>query len=116
MAAAIRLVALLALLSGCTGLAGAALGTLGGPNVAANVQAGAENEQGINTDVSRTVSINRPKARDINQEVNETRADSIGTVIEGLTWWQVLLIGIFIPGPTEWILISRSLRSKRKQR
>ncbi|MCW2305681.1 hypothetical protein M2324_004113, partial [Rhodovulum sulfidophilum] len=64
------------LLAGCGGLPVPL-----GPNVAANVQAGAENVQGQK--VENAPSIVRPRAREIRQEQSENRlrADRVETVI-----------------------------------
>lgn len=85
--------------------------TGGGPNVAANVQAGAENRQSA-VSVERqapTVSI-RPNARtgNIRQESGDTRvrADSVQTIVykEGIPWWGWVLIGfaLWLDSPKRW--------------
>ncbi|MBL3562495.1 bacteriophage spanin2 family protein [Rhodovulum sulfidophilum] len=73
-----------------------------GPNVAANVQAGAENVQGQK--VENAPSIVRPRAREIRQEQSENRlrADRVDTVIVNvIPPWIVLvaLIGCIAPRP-----------------
>jgi len=98
----LRVMALTMLLAGCGGPL--SLLTGGGPNVAANVQAGAENRQaGVSVERQAPVVSIRPKAnvRDVSQEQNEVRTDSIGTFNAGLPWWVWIIIGMFIPGPVE---------------
>ncbi|BAQ71445.1 hypothetical protein NHU_04332 [Rhodovulum sulfidophilum] len=87
------------LLAGCGGLPVPL-----GPNVAANVQAGAENVQGQK--VENAPSILRPRAREIRQEQSENRlrADRVETVIVNeIPAWIVLvaLIGWIAPSPGE---------------
>ncbi|TDX18260.1 bacteriophage spanin2 family protein [Rhodovulum visakhapatnamense] len=87
------------LLAGCGGLPVPL-----GPNVAANVQAGAENVQGLK--VENAPSIVRPRAREIRQEQSENRvrADRVETVIVNeIPAWIVLvaLIGWIAPSPQE---------------
>jgi hypothetical protein len=53
----------LLLITGCGGLNPISLLTGGGPNVAANVQAGAVNNQGINTNTEAPSVTLRPNAR-----------------------------------------------------
>jgi hypothetical protein len=53
----------LLLLVGCSGLNPLSLLTGGGPNVAANVQAGAENNQGVNVKTEAPSVSLRPNAR-----------------------------------------------------
>ncbi|RAP39533.1 hypothetical protein BYZ73_20060, partial [Rhodovulum viride] len=77
--------------------------------LAANVQAGAENVQGVK--VENAPSIVRPRAREIRQEQSENRlrADRVETVVVNeLPAWIVLiaLIGWIAPSPGE---IGRSI-------
>ncbi|RAP39520.1 hypothetical protein BYZ73_20065, partial [Rhodovulum viride] len=72
--------------------------------LAANVQAGAENVQGVK--VENAPSIVRPRARDIRQEQSENRvrADRVETVVVNeIPAWIVLvaLIGWIAPSPGE---------------
>ncbi|PTW45705.1 bacteriophage spanin2 family protein [Rhodovulum kholense] len=94
-----RLILAALLLAGCGGLPVPL-----GPNLAANVQAGAENVQGVK--VENAPSIVRPRARDIRQEQSENRlrADRVETVIVNeIPAWIVLiaLIGWIAPSPGE---------------
>lgn len=107
------------LLAGCGGGPLSFL-TGGGPNVAANVQAGAENEQGVNTDVSTSFDqrVQRTQARDIRQESTTTRvkADEVTTVVVNeVPWWVILLavLGWLLPSPGE---IGRSIRNAFRRR
>ncbi|WP_414896859.1 bacteriophage spanin2 family protein [Rhodovulum sp. YEN HP10] len=93
------------LLAGCGGLPVPL-----GPNLAANVQAGAENVQGQK--VENAPSIVRPRAREIRQEQSENRlrAERVETVIVNvIPPWIVLLalIGWIAPSPGE---IARRVR------
>lgn len=87
--------------------------TGGGPNVAANVQAGETNSQTIGTTSNTDQSIVRPQARDIRQssDTNKVQADSVETVVvnEVPVWVILLLIlGWLFPSPNE---IGRYIRS-----
>lgn len=63
---------------------------LGGPNVAANVQAGQTNSQTVGT----TQNLVRPQARSVYQtaDQNRVRAEAVETVVvnEGIKPWHVL--------------------------
>ncbi|RAP39617.1 hypothetical protein BYZ73_19500 [Rhodovulum viride] len=94
-----RLILAALLLASCGGLPGPL-----GPNLAANVQAGAENVQGVK--VENAPSIVRPRAREIRQEQSENRvrADRVETVVVNeIPAWIVLiaLIGWIAPSPGE---------------
>lgn len=82
--------------------------TGGGPNVAANVQAGAENNQtlGVNYKIEQTLT--RPQARTIEQSSGETRVrtESVQQVVVNEVDWRyvaviALLAGFLIPSPKE---------------
>ncbi len=86
-----------------------------GPKVAANVQAGAENEQDITVGVSNESDqrIVRPRARSIEQSTGETkvRSEKVDTVVvEAASDWMWiviagalfgLIVGWIIPTPKE---------------
>ena len=83
--------------------------TGGGPNVAANVQAGQENNQTL-LDVGATTTeqtIVRPNARDITQTSDENRIKT--EKVENLTlnespplWvWLLMILGWLLPSPGE---------------
>ena len=92
----------LLLLAGCGGGPLSFL-TGGGPNVAANVQAGAENRQAGVSVEGATQSLVRPKAREIRQEQNTTRAETIQTYnANPPVWvWLLLVLGWLMPSPGE---------------
>ncbi len=105
------------MLASCTAgdVASALLGG-GGPNVAANTQAGKTNTQGVGQTTVVDQKIVRPQARDIEQSTGETsvRAERVETVtINEINWWTqallLLLAGFVIPSPLE---IARWVRSK----
>ncbi|TDX19715.1 bacteriophage spanin2 family protein [Rhodovulum visakhapatnamense] len=108
-----RLILAALLLAGCGGLPVPL-----GPNLAANVQAGAENVQGVK--VENAPSIVRPRARDIRQEQSENRlrADRVETVVVNeLPAWIVLvaLIGWIAPSPAEiGRRIGEAVRGRRR--
>lgn len=104
-------------LAGCGG-SPLSLLTGGGPNVAANVQAGKTNNQTIGTTKVTEQKIVRPQARDIRQtsDTNKVRAESVKTVVvnEVPTWVMLLLIlGWLFPSPGE---IGRSLYNLLKKK
>lgn len=104
-------------LTGCGGTPLSLL-TGGGPNVAANVQAGKTNNQTIGTTKVTEQKIVRPQARDIRQtsDTNKVRAESVKTVVvnEVPTWVILLLIlGWLFPSPGE---IGRSLYNLLKKK
>ena len=106
------------LMAGCSG-SPLSLLTGGGPNVAANVQAGKTNSQTVGTTNVTEQKLVRPKARNIRQTAdnNKVRSDSVETVVvnEVPVWVVLLLIlGWLLPSPNEigrWI---RSLFVKKK--
>ena len=100
------------LMAGCSG-SPLSLLTGGGPNVAANVQAGKTNTQTIGTTTVTEQKLVRPQAKTINQtsDNNRVRAESVKTVVvnEVPTWVILLLIlGWLFPSPGE---IGRSIAS-----
>ena len=109
-----RLVLILLLLLFLSGCGGGALSLLtgGGPNVAANVQAGKTNSQtlGQTQNIAPTVTL-RPNSRvdRIDQSVASTRADNVQnqTINETPLWIIILLVlGWLLPSPNEigrWI-------------
>jgi len=108
------------LMAGCSG-SPLSLLTGGGPNVAANVQAGKTNSQTVGTTNVTEQKLVRPKARNIRQTAdnNKVRSDSVETVVvnEVPVWVVLLLIlGWLLPSPNEigrWI---RSLFVKKADR
>jgi hypothetical protein len=121
------LVSLLALLGGCgKGLgkvASAALGG-GGPNIAANVQAGRTNAQTLGQATIADQRIIRPQARTIEQSTGETglRTEKVESLIVhqaprlGILSWAVFvgfLIGLLFPQPRALLIWIRSRLSQR---
>lgn len=115
----LRLVRLLLASSGmllmvaCSNLNPIGLLTGGGPNVAANTQAGKNNIQSLGTSNVTEQKLVRPQARTINQtsDSNRVRADSVKTVVvnEVPTWIILLLVlGWLLPSPGE---ISRKIKN-----
>lgn len=74
--------------------------TGGGPSVAANVQAGAENNQTVGVSNNNDLRLVRPKARSIEASTGETgvRAEEVQTVVveAASNWIWVLISGIFV--------------------
>jgi hypothetical protein len=97
------------MLAGCGGPL--SLLTGGGPNVAANVQAGAENRQALVSQENAAPSVSiRPNSRtgDIRQEQNDTRADTIQTYNAGIpaiywiAWAMSFFIALWLDSPRRW--------------
>jgi len=93
--------------------------TGGGPNVAANVQAGKTNSQTVGTTENTSQKIVRPRARDIRQssDKNSVRSDAVEnlTVNETPLWVILLLIlGWLFPSPGEIGRFIRSLFKKER--
>jgi len=100
------------LMAGCSG-SPLSLLTGGGPNVAANVQAGKTNSQTIGTTNVTEQKLVRPQARDIRQtaDTNQVRSDNVETVVVNqVPMWVILLLilGWLLPSPGE---IGRSIAS-----
>lgn len=97
----------LLLTAGCSGTQALKQQTGGGPNIAANTQAGKTNTQTLGTStVMGDQKIVRPKARTIkqSQDSNKVQADKVETVVvnEIPTWIILLLvIGWLFPSPGE---------------
>lgn len=104
MARVLLLVTLLAL-AGCGKLP---LPGLGGPNVAANVQAGKTNNQTVGTNKITEQKIIRPQVRTLNQSAdeNQVRAETVGavTVKEGNDMWLIIAfaIALLLDSPLRW--------------
>ncbi|WP_300009644.1 bacteriophage spanin2 family protein [uncultured Roseobacter sp.] len=99
------LVFLMILLPSCGGPL--SLLTGGGPNVAANVQAGKENTQNLGVVISREQTLMRPRARFIEQSSGATglRSENIGTVVQsGTPPWLILAfaVALFLDSPVRW--------------
>lgn len=108
----IKALALVLLLGACGGPLGLLTG--GGPNVAANVQAGKTNTQTLGVSEVSEQTITRPQARSIEQSTGPvgTRAENIGTVNHTTIPPYVLALlmlfaGFVIPSPAE---IARLIR------
>ena len=102
----------LLVLTGCGGINPLSLLTGGGPNVAANVQAGKTNSQTIGTTNNVEQKLIRPQANTIKQSNDSTKlkADNVQTVVvnEVPVWVILLLIlGWLFPSPNE---IARYIR------
>lgn len=109
----IKALALVILLAGCGGPLGILTG--GGPNVAANVQAGKTNTQTLGTSEVQDQTITRPKARSIEQSTGDVgvRAETVGTVTNNsvdpyVLALLILFAGFLIPSPGE---VARMIRS-----
>lgn len=101
----IRVVVLCLVLGGCSGLA-ALPGLGGGPNVAANVQAGQTNNQTIGTTRAPAPAIKSVVADRVRQSADENRvsADRVETVVVNeVPAWVILLalVGWILPSPGE---------------
>lgn len=109
----LRLLALLTMVvttSSCSGLSPLGLITGGGPNVAANVQAGKENTQQVVANQVRTEA-----GRDVIQQSSPVVAENIKevTIQQTPLWMLVLLVlGWLFPSPNE---IARSIRGLFKK-
>lgn len=81
--------------------------TGGGPNVAANVQAGAENNQTIGSSTTNDQKIIRPKARTIEQSAGQTgvRSEKVETVVveAASDWFWILMTGMLGGWVLGWI-------------
>ena len=117
-----RVVAPALLLSACTGPA--SLLTGGGPNVAANVQAGAENRQAITVGASEEVkqTITKPQARTIEQSTGATqvRTERVETVVvhnEVPPWiWLLMALAWVLDSPLRWpAQIMAAVRSRKPE-
>lgn len=79
----------------------------GGPNVAANVQAGKENTQNMGVVARNEQTLVRPQARLIEQSSGETgiRSERIDTVVQsGSPPWLIVAfaIALFLDSPVRW--------------
>lgn len=95
-------------MAACGSLAGKLVGAIsGGPNVAANVQAGRTNAQTVGQAVFSNQRIIRPQARSIEQSTGRTsvRSDSVQTIVvqEDPPPWLLLvaLAGWLLPTPRQ---------------
>ena len=82
--------------------------TGGGPNVAANVQAGKTNSQTVGTTNVTEQKIVRPKARDIRQSTNTNKVQSekVETVVVNeYPIWLILAfaVALFMDSPVRWV-------------
>lgn len=103
---------LLLSVSGCTGIN--PLKVLGGgPNVAANVQAGQENNQTLGVSSSSDMNIVKPQARDITQSQDTTsvkseKVERVTVNNNSLLLILIAIVGWLAPSPSE---IGRGIRS-----
>jgi len=83
--------------------------TGGGPNIAANVQAGAENNQGINIKTEAPSVTLRPKSRVDTIDQSTTKNTNIDP-------WIILLLvlGWLLPSPNEMVRWIRELFKRKK--
>ena len=116
---ALAVFALVFLLSGCSNPIGSLIGG-GGPNVAANTQAGKTNSQTVGQ--TRMTEQRVDTAREVTQtaDENKVRSESVQNQTNhfGLPWWAWLVIGIFIPSHREIAAVIRGdfKRSQKKFR
>lgn len=117
------LLCLLILLPGCTAMSAAKLLTGGGPNVAANVQAGKTNSQTIGQTQVTEQKLVRPQARSIEQSTGSTKVRServeAVTVNEKDSLWLVLLLALFAATTAAalvWGWLSPSPRERKLDR
>lgn len=104
---ALALVAVLAL-SGCSGMGALSLLTGGGPNVAANTQAGKTNTQTVGQTNITEQKLIRPQARTIEQSTgdNKVRTERVETVViqeKDAPWLILTLVAVAIAGTIGWI-------------
>lgn len=111
--------ALFWVLSGCSPGGALSLLTGGGPNVAANVQAGKTNSQSIGQTLLNDQKIVRPEARTIEQSVGDTgvRAETVEQVFNtNVDPWMIVFIaflaGVLVPSHRE---IAGWIRNWRKR-
>lgn len=117
---ALGVLALLFLLGGCAAAGKAAVGVLagGGPNVAANVQAGKTNVQSLGATRVVDQRLENPQARTIEQSAGETqvRTERVETVVvrnDAPPWiWGLVILGWVLPTPGQifraaWRMITK---------
>ena len=85
----------------------------GGPNIAANTQAGQTNNQTLGTNSTVNQKLVRPQARKIIQTADTSRvkADKVETVVVNeIPFWVLLLLvlGWLLPSPSEIVRIVRN--------
>lgn len=98
----LRSLLIILLLGACSG----PLKLLGGPNVAANVQAGQVNNQtlGENTTVSQKTGEIQTTTFRQSADKNQVTTERVETVVinQGIPVWIWILIAFLIPSPTQW--------------
>lgn len=117
----------LALLGACGKIGGAVAGGVakaalggGGPNVAANGQAGKTNAQVLGASKITDQKLVRPQARTIEQSAGETgirteRVETITVRNEAPPWvWLLVILGWLMPSPGQISAALRGLFSKTK--
>jgi hypothetical protein len=114
----IRALLIVLILGGCSGPL--KLLTGGGPNVAANVQAGQVNNQtlGENSTISQETGDVQTSSFRQSSDRNQVTSDQVETIVihQGLPFWALILIAFLIPSPTQWAVSQAEkwlLRSKR---
>jgi uncharacterized protein YceK len=107
---------LIILLSGCGGISPLSLLGGGGPNVAANVQAGAENNQQIVAQQTITKAERDVVNTTQTKQVETQQVDTINITNEKIpVWYLVLLVvGWLLPSPSEIARGFIGLFKKRK--
>jgi len=111
-------VSALLVIPACSGLSPLSLLTGGGPNVAANVQAGKTNTQNVGTTNNVEQTLVRPQAKTIRQsnDTSKVQADSVQTVVVNeVPAWVILLLvlGWLFPSPNEIASYVRSFFTKK---
>jgi hypothetical protein len=100
-----RALALLMALGACSGIPAYLTG--GGPNVAANVQAGQINTQTLGKSETTTQKLVRPEADKIHQSAdrNKVQADHVQTVVvQEVPAWLIIAfaVALFLDSPLRW--------------
>lgn len=104
------------LLASCSNPLSLLLG--GGPNIAANTQAGKTNTQTIGTTTLTEQKLVRPQARKITQTADtaKVKADRVETVVVNeIPFWVLLLLvlGWLLPSPNEIVrMVKNAFRKK----
>jgi hypothetical protein len=111
-------VSALLMIPACSNLSPLSLLTGGGPNVAANVQAGKTNSQTIGTTNTVEQVLVRPQANTIRQsnDTSSVQAEKVDhvTINETPMWIIILLVlGWLLPSPNEIARVVRSWFTKK---
>jgi hypothetical protein len=99
----LAVIALLLLLTGCSGINPLSILGGGGPNVAANVQAGAENNQQIVGQQSITKAERDVVNTTETKQVETQQVETINITNEKIPVWYIVLlvVGWLLPSPSE---------------